>query len=83
MAAPTLTSTPAALGLGPTATFTWSQVAGLTYEYQLDSGSWTVVGATNTVTKTVLLGSHTFNLRARVGTGSPTPTTSYSFTVIL
>jgi hypothetical protein len=84
MAAPTLLSKPPASGILPTVQFTWTQVAGLSYEYQLDSGGWTVLGATNTFSTLELIGTHTFKLRARNGgSGSPTPTTSYTFTVLL
>ena len=40
MAAPTLLSKPPSSGIVPTVTFTWAQVSGLSYEYQLDSGGW-------------------------------------------
>jgi hypothetical protein len=84
MAAPTLLSKPPASGVLPTVQFTWAQVAGLSYEYQLDSGGWTVLGATNSFSAFELTGTHTFKLRARNGgSGSPTPTTSYTFTVLL
>ena len=81
--APTLTSKPPANLALPTASFAWTAVSGLNYQYSVDGGPWTSTSAAGSQSLLVGLGEHTFELRGVDVVGNYTEVRSYTFNVVI
>ena len=82
-AAPVFTSTPSGITFG-VATYTWTAVPGLTYQYSYNGTTWTTTTSTSSNTTINLIpGSYTFRLRGVDSAGNHTAVaTASAFSVI-
>jgi subtilisin family serine protease len=78
--APVITTGPMTLTNSGTATFTFTGVAGSSFECRLDSGPWQACSSPRTYTG-VANGSHLFRVTQRVGDGPASAPSSWSWTV--
>jgi hypothetical protein len=77
--APTFTSVPSGLIIG-VASYSWTAVPGLTYEYSYDGVNWNTPDTTSSNTTINLIpGSYTFHLRGIDSRGNRTAIASDTF----